>query len=414
MMRKVAALLAALVLFVSLAPAEDIPPSATSLSLQSVLASALRDHPSLAAAQASVQEAHAGIGVASAWPNPRIEAGFGHAKPPGTGMAGSESSWSLTQPFPWPGRRHAEVEAERAALAAAESRAARTAFEVREEVSVLFLDAYQAQREAVVLDESATALEALASLLRHRVDVGEARPLDALRGETEARRFRQDAEAAKSRAGFLYGQLRVVAGGDVPPSARLELSDADSADLPPFADLEARLRSDGPDLTEAAALAVEGNLRVRAERRAWWPDVEISGYRNDEIDKISTGGTIAVNLPLFWRNRYGVARAEARSARINEEGRLERLRRTQELVSAYALLGAARKRRDAYDAEILPGARHSLEIAEFSVQHGEVTLLEGLDSRRSWVTAAQEAESARVEVVRQRLRIERLLGGKVP
>ena len=411
---KLVVLLAAVLLLVSLAPAEETPQSAPVLNLESVLASALRSHPSLAEARAAVDEADAGVGIASAWPNPRFETGVGHAKPAGTDMSGSETSWGLSQPFPWPGRRHAEVEAERASVGAAERRAARTMFEVREEVSLLFLDAYQAQREATVLDESAGALEALASLLRQRVDIGEARPLDALRGETEARRFRQDAEAAKSRAGALYSQLRIAAGGDLALSARLDLAETDSADLPSFAEVEARLQTDSPDLGEAAALAVEGDLRVRAERRAWWPDVELTGYHNDEIDKTSSGGIVTLNLPVFWRNRYGVARAEARAIRIREEGRLERIRRTQELVSSHALWEAARKRRDAYEAEILPGARHSLEIAEFSLKHGEATLLDVLDSRRSWLAAAQEAEAARVEVVRQKVRIERLLGGTLP
>jgi cobalt-zinc-cadmium efflux system outer membrane protein len=380
------------------------------LTLEQFLGIAPGSHPALAAASRSIEESLAGVDIASAWPNPRLEGALGHSRSLVDDPSGSELSFRLGLPFPWPGRRRAAVDAEQAAVEATRRGADRTEADLRVDLSLLFLDAYLSQREAVVLGESAEALESLAALVRRRADTGEGRPADALRSEAEAGRARQQALTAADRADALYAQMRLAAGGDLPPAARLDLPDAEFPDLPPLDELLDLLDSRNPSLRETQAREAEAGLRVEAERRRWWPDLEASVFRDRETDKVATGGALMLDVPVFWRNRGGVARAQAQARRLQEERRLQRLRAAQELLTAHAAWRAAGRLRRAYDQDVLPSARRALEIAEFSLRQGEASLLETLDSRRGWLASALEAEEARVEEVRQRVRVERLVG----
>ncbi len=377
------------------------------------MAAALRTHPTLAEARAASEVARAETGMAGAWPNPTLDAAFAHGRAD-NGPAGSEHSWSLVQPLPWPGRRGASVRAAQAAAATADARIARTEADVAQEAALLFLDTYLAQRRAGTLAESASALESLAALLKRRVDAGEGRPLDAVRAAVEAGRFRLEAERARAEATGLYAQLQLAAGGSLPAEADLVLPPPGASPPLPLEDLQAALDQRSPDLAEASAAREAARLQLESERRAWWPDLDLGAFRNEEVDKISSGATLTLGLPIFWRNRYGVARAEAEIRLAAAERDAERLRRSQELVDAYAAWQAARRQRGAFESEILPAARRAVEIAEYSLQQGETSLLDALDGRRSWLAVTLDAEAARVDEVRERLRVERLIGRNAP
>ena len=377
------------------------------LTLEQFLQIAPRSHPALAAASQSIEESLAGVAIASAWPNPRLEGAVGHASSLTDDSSGSERSLKLGLPVPWPGRRKAAISAEQAAVEATRRGAERT----RADLSRLFLDAYLTQREAAVLGESAEALESLAALVRRKADTGEGRPADALRSEAEAGRARQQAQTAADRADALYAQMRLSAEGELPPAARLELPDEEFADLPAVDALLDLLDSRNPSLREVQAREAEAGLRVEAERRAWWPDLEASVFRDRETDKVANGGALMLDIPVFWRNRGGVARAQAQARRLQAERRQERLRAAQELLAAHAAWQSARRLRRAYEQDVLPRAHRALEIVEFSLRQGEASLLETLDSRRGWLVSALEAEEARVAEVRQKVEIERLVGG---
>ena len=180
-------------------------------------------------------------------------------------------------------------------------------------------------------------------------------------------------------------------------------------DLP--ADLMERLRSRNPLLLRAGIAVAEAQARIEVTKKEVFPVIELMAEHEKELDRVGTSVGVGLTIPLWNRNRGAIAAATAEQMTVSADARALALELETSLEQASAAyrraLAAVRLHQEGWTA----AARKSLDIAAFSFENGEASLLEVLDAQRSYLGVnLAEAESwARLAVARAD--IERLTAG---
>jgi cobalt-zinc-cadmium efflux system outer membrane protein len=327
-------------------------------------------NPTLRQAEASIRAAEGRRRQAGAFPNP-VVGYFGEELAFRAARETSEHGVFVEQTIPLGGklgksRRIFEREREQAEAIASAQR-----LRVANSVRSLYFEALGAQRLVELRADLADLAREAVEITRELFNVGQADRPDLLEIEIEAER----AEIEMLRAQADWEQTWRVLGALVNDPGLRPARLSGSLDEPEAAldeeQLLTLLLSESPEIKVALA-GVERARAVLARQRAERaPDLFVSagvGYNNEilERDGRKTGAEgrieVGVSLPVFNRNRGGIAAAEAELAIAERE--LERLRLSlrARMASSFREYRAARITAEKYRTQVLPRARQAYEM----------------------------------------------------
>jgi cobalt-zinc-cadmium efflux system outer membrane protein len=350
---------------------------------------------------------------AGLWQNPQV--GWSREQTFRSPGASTEDYLSLSQAFDVSGGRSLRVEAGGRRVRAAASEAEARSLDLAAEVRHRFYTVIYCQDRVRAAEAWVRRVGELTATLDRRASAGDVARYDVKRLEreratAEARLRAEQAslESARQRLCAITGPstdapVTVVTGALLPETAPLEA-----------ADLETRLAS-RPDLRALVEEAEAAQTEARAARRAWIPEVTVSGGLKtaEAAGDRATGFLAGVSLPLpvFHRKQGEAAAAEARSRAALARRDLALAERSGDVHAlareAAALSEAARQlRREALDT--------SLEVtrtAEAAYQAGEVGVLELLDAHRGVYESATQVLDLEAGARRAQIDLDRLTGG---
>jgi cobalt-zinc-cadmium efflux system outer membrane protein len=340
------------------------------MTLEELERMAAERNPTLAQALASVRAAEGRRRQAGAFPNP-VVGYFGEELAfRDTGNAGEHGVF-VEQTIPLGGklgkaRRVFEREREQAEAVAEAQR-----FRVVNSVRALYFETLGAQQMVELRAELADLAREAVEITKELYNVGQAdRPdqleieIEAERAEIEMLRAQGDWEQAWRAIGAMVGNP------DLRPARLAGTLDAGDAALDQE-QLLATLLRDSPEIRAARAGVERGRAEVSRQRAERIPDLFVSGgvgYNNERLEtdgrKIGPEGRIevGVNVPLFNRNKGGIAAAEAELAIAERE--LDRLQLSlrSRMASSFREYRSARTMVEKYRTQVIPRARQAYEM----------------------------------------------------
>lgn len=343
-------------------------------------------------ALARVAAAEADVHAARRLPDPVVEIG-GSASgtkpwsdPLSRALIGGVE-WEVATPWRWrSGVRLADAQ-----LRAAHVGAAATRVELRRRVGALVVDLLAAQESAKVAEQQREVAAQLAKLTAARVDSGEGRELERLRAQAELVLAEQRADASRREVDALSSILVHLSGGALPEGVRV--AGVLPANLPAVDGgriVEVALASSPWVLTAAKEIEVAraADAVARADRS---PSLIARAADDAETDSRTASVTLALRVPLWNANRWGIAAARARVRAA--EAHLEGTRRNiaGQVTAAAGRFAAARAAAMRSSTDVVPAARVAHALALLSFSQGETPLLEVLDAQRS-LHLAQQAD----------------------
>jgi cobalt-zinc-cadmium efflux system outer membrane protein len=371
----------------------------------------LRSHPAVGQSAGLEAAAAAARKAARLLPDPAFEFSWDRARPndaPGTRV--DETGYAVSQTIPWPGtysagRRAADREAE--ALSAG-AEAVRWDLEVEARETFARLAAARALAGiAAAGEEDARGLR---DLVTRRADLGESRESDRIKANVEWLRQRRLRAAADREVAAAEGILRALAVEPLP--SPLEIRAAARGALPPV-DHEAflaRVLERNPELRAARARTARSDALLSAARRGVFPDLAAAFVHENEIDKESNGFAVGVRVPLWNANRGEIARARAAAEIARAESSALRIEFSAEAEALRKELEIAASQTTLLDATVVPEALRSVELARFSYEEGEISLLDLLDAQRTYRETQREAAEARLALATALAGVQRLAG----
>jgi len=369
------------------------------LTLESVLARARAQAPSIVSARARIEEARAHVRGASVFrDNPVLAGGIGWRDD----HLPADLEAGLSQTFELGGKRGARVAAAEAALAREMALSDDTVRRIVREAAATFFSAVEATERLRLARVTETSAAEIARIAQRRHEQGDIPVLEVNVAQSALARARADAYAADAARASALGDLRVLLGLDPATSLAVEgrLSDRVEVQLETLmaaASARADVRALAADLAEAEADESLG-------KGLTWPDVSPAvRYERDGGDHVLWGG-LSLTLPLFNRGQEQRAVGAARAERIR--GEIAALRRAvqSEVAAAWEAYGLRLKAADALQATVAALddndvlARRSYEVGQIGL--GELLLIrrETVEARAALLQRQLEAGQARVEL----------------
>jgi len=328
----------------------------------------------------------------------------------GPGDRGAETAFSISQVFPWRPTFSAGVRAGDAAATALLANAEGLRWELIADARAAFAQLASARAFVDIARATEADARSLRDLVISRTELGEARESDRIKATVEWMRQQRNLASAERAATSAETIVRALAGGAlprplviVPPPRPPAWSIRDDF---PVVDLVSR----NPRVQVALAEAERQRALLSAATSGRVPDLGMTLFRNAELDKVSTGVSLDVTVPLWNANRGQIARAQASMLTSSAEVQRARVDLATEFEARLRDLHLAAGQVAVLEGEILPAAHRSVELARFSFEEGETSLLDLLDAQRTFRDTQREAVDAHAAVWLAQAEAQRLVG----
>ena len=377
--------------------------------LDTLRAEVRTNHPSVAAAQARVLAAEAGVRAVRLWEDPMAGLGF-MAADREMRMDDGDVMFGVEQMLP---RR--KLYDARKARAGAE----RAIFEAETRSAALTLETLVAQSaiELALVDETLAIqtnqlawLESMAANAREKLKDPMANASEPLRIESEVAQERQRIDSNTRHRLRLLRQLNILLGrapDEFWPVLRLP----DSATLTPsLAEELSRLHQSNPMLQALLNTAEAAKSDIEVAKRERSPifslGVESSVYSGGDFRQATVGAKMTLpwfNNPVYRANTERALRQQA-AAEKDAEALARRLR--GEAVAAHTEAENADRQAATFSKEVIPRTQKAVESTQNAWISSKASILEVLDARRSLLNAQLEerrfvaAHGAALEMLR--------------
>ncbi|MGQ0813068.1 MAG: TolC family protein [Gemmatimonadota bacterium] len=394
--------------------------SASAQDVDALVATGLREHPSIRAAEARVIAASARVRPAGALPDPMLMAGLENqplgkeAHEPGPDMM-TMKMLGVSQTLPYPGKLAAARRAAEQDVLVAQSRvdAART---------VVVRDIKQSYYELAYLDEAMRALEQSreifvsmqrAAQARYVAGAGEQRAV--LDARVEAARIEERilalAEQKRSEAARLLAALG--GSGPEPPTANLPRA---TPALPPVAELQERAARTNPELRARNAEIAAQMVRAELARKQSLPDFDLSlryGQRDQRPDMISFSVAVPIPIQKSRKQDEQVLEADAEAEALRGELIAETNRIRAEVARLHAELERTRAQLVLFANSIIPQAQAALESAKASLVSSRVDLYSILERQQALLEYQLAHQRLLADFARKLAELDSVVGQEV-
>ena len=349
---------------------EGLIPQGPVVTLEELERMAAERNPTIAQARSAVLAAEGRRRQAGAFPNP-VVGYFGEELAFRAPNERSEHGVFVEQTIPLGGKLGKAKRVFQREREQAEILAEAQALRITNSVRALYYEALGAQQLVELRADLADLAREAVEITKELYNVGQAdRPdqleieIEAERAEIEMLRAQGDWEQAWRAIGAM------VNNPDLRPARLAGSLDQGDAALDQE-QLLATLLRDSPEIRVARAGLERARAEVSRQKAGRVPDLFLSGgvgYSNEllESDGRKTGATgrieVGVTVPVFNRNRGGIAAAEAELAIAERElDRLQLSLRTR-MASSFREYRSARTMVEKYRTQVIPRARQAYEM----------------------------------------------------
>ena len=390
--------------------AADTSP-AVQLSVDDLVAFALKHNASLQTGLRSVDIARAAVITSSALPNPRVEFDSGrNSAAQSASQAGTVTALGISQFIENPALRSARVDS----ALYAENTSVESLGQIRNElVAQVKLRAYEyllRREEAIAASDALALLEQIRERVRLRVETGEAGRYELIKSDAEIVNARQKQQTAQLQIAQAAISLNRLAGGQLPARWELDAQLADAHELPQLVQLKDTALRENPELRVLASELDRNKARINEAEASRWAGVDIKLAQINQPDVRQNLVGVSVQIPLLDQKRG--PRAEAIAERERTLTRLEgrRAELLQQLELSWKSIEIAQIRIKALSEGAMRDAEAALRVAQAAYRFGERGILEVLDAERVLRAVRQDLLLARYQLQASLIDLDSLAG----
>lgn len=361
------------------------------LSWETVQELILTRHAGLRAAALSVSKAQARQEQVKLWDNPElvIEMENLGGTSPRNDFRGAETTITVTQPMPAPGKRALQRDMASSGKRLAQTQVEQAKRDVLSQAAQAFWQVLAMQAQADLADKQFTAAEALLIAVEKRIQSGKDSPVELNRARIVVADQRIHRQTVQSKLNTARVQLAVLWGG----RDRFERIQGDfgpGSGLPDAAVLKQGLASH-PSLAQWTQAVEQAKTQKDLARKEAYSDWAITGGIKRLEDEGETTGVLGVVIPLPVFNRNQGRRKEA----VYHLAQVRALKESHEQRLSADLQTLTLQTRQAYEQvvtlknDILPQAKEAYERSILGYEQGRFDYLHVLDAQRQWFEQSQ-------------------------
>jgi len=388
------------------------PPVLRKLTLADAQRIAFQRNWDLLAAKSDVDMATAQKIVARQFPNPTLGVSAEEISidsHPNSTVAGNglwarsyDTTFAISQLFEIGGKRQNRKASAQAGFQAAEARLEDAHRILNQAVSKAYIDTLLAGARVNILSDSAKSLRQEAQIAETRLNAGDISKADKSQIEIAAERLEMQAKAAEASATTSRIAVEVLLGEPHPTGKWAPGDTLDSLAGQTTLAGQATPGAPRPDLLAAEAAKAKADAELRLQKAMRVPDPTIFlQYEHEQPDLPNTVGVgVSFPLPLWNRNRGGIASAKAAQDQARLFAEKVQAQIQADIAIARNAYADASSRWQRHRDQIQPKSADVRQTVSFAYQRGGASLLDLLSAQRTdnevrLATAQAAAETAK-------------------
>lgn len=394
--------------------------------LRRLVAEALSANPEILAARSEVEAARMRVAPAAALEDPMLEVGLLNVPTDSWRLNREDMTMKmlgLAQKLPFPGKRGLRRNVAEKDVLSLEHGLRETGNRVAREVKLAYFDLALARETSRQLRETTLVLEQFQRIADGRYTVGQGTQADAFKARTQLAKMSEELLRMEREIPVMEAELARLLGRGASAAAFAASLPEPPAAGPDLAALREAAQRQRPQFLALREMVDKADLSVDLARREYQPDFDLrlsygqrermpDGARRPEMVSL----TVAVNLPIWGREKVEPRIAEARAMRDQARSMLfaQENETFAKLRQQAAVIEQSRQSVRLYDGAILPQAALAVESALASYRVNRADLLMLLDSQMSLFNYRIGRATALAAIHKAQAEIEQLVGSPQP
>ena len=374
----------AFLLFVFLALSAVWPVEKKEFTLAEILSLGLENSPSILAKRKETEAAEAAYQAAKRWSNPEFEFRIGRAKSYDNQIDRDTLGFSISQYIENPFKRNYRIQFYEKDRQAAEYSYEFLKLELGFDIKSLYHKILYLKKEEELARENLESIKAIHQLIAKRAKLGEVKELEAIKLYVETLKAQREWQRVQTHLKLAKENLNRLVGELLPAdySLRGQLAYAPLAVDEEVLLNRALLSHPLIKEKESEVEQAKANLNLRKWQR--FPDLKLSGFSHEELDGRNQGVGISLDIPLWNFRAKEIAEAESIYLKKREELKALKMELSTLVKAGLDQLRLSERTLKIYHEGLLNQAEESLKIAEVSYKQGEISLVDYLDSQRTY------------------------------
>jgi len=385
-------------------------PSDKEYTLPEIIEIGLKNNPHLLALLQEVEAKKAAFQASKLLLNPEIEYRRGKGKSYESDEKITTEGFSITQPLENPFKRNHRIHTFQKTWEGAQFLLNSSRLEIIYEIKSLFYKMLLLKDNAELALKNLNSLKEIHQLILKRAQMGEVKELDAIKLYVETLKAQNELNRMRTELNLAKEELNRFLGNTLP---------ADFSILGKLSYMSVPLIE--KSLIETALLthplirkkekdweAAQSNLSyIRWQR---FPDFELSGFSDKEIDGQNVGIGISLEIPLWNFKTKEIAEAQSLAFKQEEELKALRIKLKTEIKIKLNQLRLSEQTIELFRSGLLKEAEASLQIAEVSYKQGEISLIDYLDSQRTYYSILKDYQDSQYDWNVNKASLEKSIG----
>lgn len=372
------------IIFVLLLPALGFPQEKTEFTLEEIIHIGLEKNPRIAARQSQAQAKQEAFLASKRLSNPEFEVQAGKGESYDGLEIRNTSEFTISQPIENPFKRRHRILVYENDWKAFESLSDYSRLELILEIKNLFYRILFLKNIEELVQENFDSVTTIRRLIETRVQFGEVKELEAIKLRVETLKAQNELNRIRTEKKLAQESLHSLLDNSLPSNFSIR----GVLDYFPYSEeaesLVTKTMLSYPLIKqkEFEVKAALNNLsRIKWKRL---PDFKLTGFSYKELDGTNKGFGLSLDIPLWNFNAKEIAEAEFLARQHEAELRALLLDISTEVKSKLTKLHLSEQSLNLFHTGLLNQAEESLKISEVSYKEGEISLIDYLDSQRTF------------------------------
>lgn len=382
-------------------------------NLPEIINLGLKNNPLISAKLREVEAKKAAYQASKLLFNPKLEFHKGKGEFFDTSVKRSTDGVSLSQYLENPLKRHYRIQMHEKDWQASEYLFNFSKLEVTFEIKNLFYKILLLKNKTGFAQKNLASIREIHKLIEKRARLGEVKELEAIKLYVETLKAQNELNKIQTELKLAKENLNKFLGYSLPP----DFSVLGELDQRPLAIAEKTLL-DKTLLSHPLVKKKEKDLEYAKSNLSYvkwqrFPDFTLSGFINNELDGKNKGIGISLDIPLWNFKSKEIAEAENLRLKQSEELRALKMEITTEVKVKLNQLRLSEQSINIFHTGLLKQAEESLKISEVSYKQGEISLIDYLDSQRTYYSILKDYQESLFAWNADKAALEKATGGDI-
>ena len=386
------------------------PQEKESFTLQELIDTGLKLNPEVAETRFKVESLHEAYLASKRLSNPEFEYTTGDAESYEGNIQRTTQNFSIRQPIENPIKRHFRLQMHKESWEAAELDYEYLKLETAAKIKEIFYEILFLKENAELSSQKKESIQKIHHLVQKRAELGEVKELEALKLSVEMLRAQNEWNEIKTELNLAKDRLNKFLGDSLPQDfeVRGELRYFPLTENEEYF-LNKKLNSH-PLIKQKKTLVEKAQNNISYVKWQRIPDFSLAAFSQKMLHGTNQGIGISFDIPLWDFKSREILEAENEALSRRQELRGLEIELASQIKSKINRLKLSGETIKLFEEALLKQARESLRISRLSYSHGEISLIEFLDTQRTYYSILSDYQESLLKWNLDKVSLERALG----